>query len=285
MGRKERREQDLVARKEQKRKERELGRVILARSDEPPAESLARKRQVYAEAWELRAATLASEGLYAWMMGVMRVNRGRVLEVGTGTGRSTLQLAHAGWRVVSVDENVACLRAAEALLAKRDVSAELALRGRVRAAAPGVHAIDYAGPLPSADVRVALVEGDVLADPELVSALVAGPPFDAVVCWLVDTHDARGENQRMLALRVRSPDEYRLRTEGAAYEIAGRVLRAGGSMHVVERLQESITEVLAAALTRMHQEKARMMGLVFESLDIRPLTGGAEALVSLRSRK
>src|SRR5258706_461414 len=75
---------------------------------------------------------------------------------------------------------------------------------------------------------VSLVEGDLLDDPGLMP-LLAGP-FDAMVAWLLDTHDARGAHKKMLELRVASPDEYKMRAQGTAYEYAAKLLRPGGTL-------------------------------------------------------
>jgi SAM-dependent methyltransferase len=271
MGRRERRAAELAKRREEKKGRRELGRPVSLR--------LGRSRAAYAEAWAREAARLAAAGHYAWMARLVGDSPGSVVDVGVGTGEGAAALVQAGWAVLGVDENVACLATAGALL-----SCEAELRGSARVAAPDVYEVDYRKPVLDDRAKVRLVEGDVLADPGLWSALEAAGPFDALTCWLPGTHDARWSERRMRQLVVGDEGAYRLLVEDAVYDRAGSLLRPGGILSIVERVAGPFTEALASAAVRAHRENAAGASLDFERLDSRPDAGGTFVAVRARRR-
>jgi ubiquinone/menaquinone biosynthesis C-methylase UbiE len=107
------------------------------------------------QTYERAAEVLAREGHYAWMASLLPAGGGSLLEVGTGTGQSTLALLDKGWRVVAVDSNEACIEATRERVGK----------------------------------RAALVEGDAMLDAGVWKMLQQKGPFDAVASWLLDAPD------------------------------------------------------------------------------------------------
>jgi hypothetical protein len=273
MARKERRALELAKRKEEKKRRREEAELGVL-------ELLELRRQEYAETWKMTAAALEAGGHYTWMADLLGGTAGaaahgkRLLEIGTGGGEGLRMLLERGWRAVSVDENVACLRAAHALC-----GGTVLFRGSPREAAEGAYAIAYAGGVPMGEAAAVLVEGDVIGDDELTAALIAAGPFDAVTCWLLDTHAARLRDERVRAIGMRSADEYRIGVQRLVYRLADRVLRAGGILHVVDRLESALGEAAAQGVLRLRAAMAQGTSLELLSLDTR------DFLVSVRSRR
>jgi hypothetical protein len=290
MARRERRALELAERRKEKKSGKEARAI-------PPVELLARKRKQYADAWGETAAKLVRDGHYAWMANrlgdSLPPTRRKVLEIGIGTGASTGVLLEKGWNVVGIDENVACLGVAHAIH-----SGILVLRGLPREAAPGVYSVDYdecthpgvalAGPGSAkgpADLsRLLLIEGDLAADPGLTRALVDAGPFDAVACWLIDTHDARAQDARIQSIGIRDAAEYRLGMQRLVYLLSDTVLCPGGVLQIVDDVAENrappgVSEATAAGLLRLRSGLTRGTSLELLSLDTRG------SFVSIRSRR
>src|SRR5262249_13607960 len=150
-----------------------------------------RKRAAHAAAWEAKARAFVSSGDYEWMAGLLPGAGGRLLQIGTGAGGSTLALRARGWRIVAVDENDACLTATKGPLGRSVQAWTIVKRRRPLETGPGEYVVAYEDFERWDDLNVVPVEGDVLDDPRLPELVLARGPLDAAVAWLVDTHDAR----------------------------------------------------------------------------------------------
>jgi hypothetical protein len=278
MARKERRALELAKRKEEKKRRRD-------EADLTVLELLERRRRDYAEAWKITAAALEAAGHYAWMAdlleGAAPPQGKRVLEMGTGTGEGLGVLLDRGWRAVSIDENVACLRAAHERL-----GGTVLFRGSAREVADSAYEVTYGGAIAMGEARTVLLEGDLIGDDELTAALQAAGPFDAVTCWLLDTHAARLRDSKVRAIGIRTADEYRIGIQRLVYRLADKVLREGGVLHVVDRAPQAagqpaqaLSEAAAQGVLRLRAAMAQGTSLELLSLDAR------DVLVSVRSRR
>jgi hypothetical protein len=234
----------------------------------------------------MTAAALQAGGHYAWMadlLGGAPEHRGkRLLEIGTGCGEGLRVLLDRGWRVLSIDENVSCLRAAHTLC-----GGTVLFRGSPREASDGAYAVAYAGGIPMGEAAAVLVEGDAIGDEQLTAALLAAGPFDAVTCWLLDTHEARLRDERVRAIGMRTADEYRIGVQRVVHRLADKVLRSGGILQVVDRAPQAgprpslpaLSEAAAQGVLRLRAAMAQGTSLELVSLDAR------DDLVSVRSRR
>ncbi|MGY6127024.1 class I SAM-dependent methyltransferase (plasmid) [Paraburkholderia strydomiana] len=220
---------------------------------------LDRHRREYAGEWEVSSANLDDQGCYAWMAGELGVS-GRVLENGCGTGLSTLALLRAGNRVVSVDENPACIKKASARLEAAGFSVNVQLRGEEKVVAGARIEIDYAR-VKAADADVILIEGNVLHDTKLMAFLADGEGFDAVVCWLMGTHSSMRIN-KCVRSQVTTSKLYRLQVQNLVYEMSDRVLRPGGTLQVVDRGEPASTPELVADFLDAHRDQASVTSLM-----------------------
>lgn len=227
----------------------------------------------YATTWDSKNATnFANGGHYAWMADFVD-DYERVLEIGTGTGNATLTLAQKGHSVISVDENDKCLEIAKQRLANAGVEVEFQQRGKVVSEYPG-YVVEYCQPTIAVPRPggVALIEGDALADDSLNEWLVANGPFDAVVCWLIGTHDVRFANLNIASKQLPGPSGYRLCVQNRVYELADRVLRSGGILHIVDRAERRTAETrewLNDDALKSHQEQASVTNMAVDPTSIR----------------
>lgn len=215
-------------------------------------ERLARERSSYLASWSATAATLRRDGHYAWMASFLE-GRPLVLEIGTGSGESTLALLEAGHTVVGVEENPLCLERAERLIRDAGFGVVREHREELHASARD-YAITYSRPTSRIERGTAvLLEGDTLNDDGLVEWLAASGPFDAIACWCIGSHPARLANS---AVGERDERSYRFLVQDGAYELADRILAPGGLYHVVDRCGV-VTDEVRRTLLRIHEDRAR----------------------------
>jgi SAM-dependent methyltransferase len=289
MARRERRALELEKRRQEKKRTRdERGVRVL--------ELLARRRSQYADTSRAEGAALAKEGHWQWMASLLgapspagaalvrggpptSTSSGRLLAVGCASGEGLRELLEAGWSVVSFDENIECLRPAH-----ERCGGKLLLRGHPLELAHDAYTVRYDAVPAFGDERCVLVEGDVVDDDHLAAALAGARRFDAVTCWLVDSHEARLRHTGVRAVGIATLSEYRLGMQRLVYRLADRVLRPGGVLHVVDRAPQGatgqrLTEAGAQALLRLREKMAEGTSLELLSLDAR------DFLVSVRSRR
>lgn len=113
---------------------------------------------IYSEQWNVSSKFFYDKGYYTWMADKLTAYK-IVLEVGCGTGYSTLALVERGYKVIAVDKNPECLEKAKALLSEK---------GYING-------------------EVSFVTGDIVVD-EIRNELINKFEFDVVICWNVGTY-------------------------------------------------------------------------------------------------
>ena len=112
----------------------------------------------YANQWDISAQFFYEKGYYSWM--AQRINKFQtVVEVGCGTGYSTLALVENGHKVIAIDKNRDCIAKAKQLLLNRGI----------------------------AEDSVIFIEGDIAED-SFRSRITSTFEFDVVLCWNVGSY-------------------------------------------------------------------------------------------------
>ena len=216
-------------------------------------------REQYANNWATgHAEHFSAQGDYEWMAGFLD-GCPRIVEVGAGNGSGTIALCRRGAVVVGIEKNPFCLQIAERKLREAGIPVVVEPRGTV---VPDEDATSFEITYPRISSQLPtegalLLGGDVTIDRELVSWLVAHAPFDGIACWNIGTY--------RLNLDVTSdPSEYRLIVQNRVYEMAERVLRPGGVLHVVDRGREPTKENVQAMVESQldgHRDQASTTSL------------------------
>lgn len=219
------------------------------------SETLASAREAYLVKWSNgNALKFEADGHYEWMTDQIDGYH-KVLEIGTGDGRGTVALAKRGHSVVSIDENGACLLSARDRLSAEGVNVQYVDREKLKPGGP-VYSIRYKYPTVSPlDPGVLLMDGDLNNDPKLFKWLGDNGPFDAVICWLIGTHDGRTFNTAVLEAGVKNILEYRLYTQNRVYEVADTILRPGGVLNVIDR-GAPLSEYQLSQFLHLHGDQA-----------------------------
>ena len=112
----------------------------------------------YSEQWDISAQYFYNKGYYSWMADKLTGYK-NVLEVGCGTGYSTLALVEKGYRVIVVEKNPECINKAKKLLYENGYK-----RG-----------------------EGSFITGDIV-DEALRNKLVKKFKFDITICWNIGTY-------------------------------------------------------------------------------------------------
>lgn len=178
----------------------------------------------YANEWHASATRMAANGHYAWMVQQLGAAT-TVLEIGCGSGASTLSLVRAGMVVLSLDVNEFLISKSLANFIEKGVAAD-------RVTADELSKVDLdSGP------KIRLLQGNVFD-----SAIAAALPtrrFDAIICWLT------GANPEVISGRLAKDHNtfdgselalYRKQVHSRCYELGQSVLKPDGIVHIVDRM-------------------------------------------------
>jgi len=114
--------------------------------------------QEYADQWDVSAQYFYDKGYYSWMINKLE-GYSTVLEIGCGTGYSTLALIEKGFKVLAIDKNPDCIVKAKALIASKEIYEE----------------------------KVTFLNGDI-SDDVFRGELILKYSFDLVICWNVGSY-------------------------------------------------------------------------------------------------
>lgn len=236
-----------------------------------PLEKISGFRDQYKNEWEVESSSIDSRGHYDWMASFIK-SFNLVLEIGSGTGKSTLKLLNNGHKVISIDENVTCLNEAFEFLTSQGKNVKYIKRENISSKLNSSlkYVVNYSN-FENVDIDqydAVLIEGDILNDnpnDPLIEWFKSLNGFDVVICWLIGTHAARKFNQNIEDW-VNTPADYRIVVQNTVYEVSDSILRSGGALHIVDRGQK-ITPDLEKIIINSHKEQASVTTLKFHSLD------------------
>lgn len=236
----------------------------------PPAiYQLERFRKEYVKSWGVNSNDHLAQGHYTWMAAKLD-GYPLTLEIGCGIGHSTLELLKQGHRIICVEENPHCIAATQRLVREHGYSIEIIERGSAKSIDENNYRLAYRelGQAPKVDCLI--IEGDALKDPKLVDWLMTQPKFDAIACWLIGTHDARGHNIAVDLSLMPTAYEHRIFVQNRVYELADHVLRPGGILNVIDRAQTPSSDFLTEAMLDSHRDQASVTSLTVQALDHTP---------------
>ena len=227
------------------------------------------ERTKYSTQWtNSNAIHFETGGYYTWMANFI-VGFDKVLEIGTGGGQGTVELAKRGHRIISIEENPIVLDSAEKYIMDSGIKCTRIRRESI-SSHPYCYKIKYrhfSEPDVANRPEVLLIEGDILNDPNLFEWLKIEPQFDTVICWLMGTHSARIYNDAIIKLEIPSPGDYRLHVQNTVYELADVILRPGGKLHIVDRTQKPDCEEIRKDFIDSHKAQARATSMQVDQLD------------------
>lgn len=230
---------------------------------------LNRLRKAYIKSWGINSEGHLAQGHYTWMAERVK-GFPRTLEIGCGVGYSTLALLQQGHTVVCVEENPQCIAATRQRLVDEGFCVEVIAREAPVSLDENAYRLIYREIAEAPEADCLLIEGDALNDPALEAWLERQPKFDAIACWLLGTHDARGHNAEVDLALMPTAYEHRIFVQNRVYEIADRILRSGGVLSVIDRAQTPTTQDIVDKLLQHHREQASVTSLVVQPVEHTP---------------
>jgi len=215
-----------------------INNMLEKKRKEQVSKDLTAHRKEYSESWQKDAEYFFEKSYYKWMAEHIAHSK-NILEIGCGTGYSTLALLNEGHKVISIEENSFCIDKTEALLNSKGFNVAKINNREVYEASP-----DYGYKLSykdidnkSEDYDVILVQGDIINDSNFIKWLKEEGqfPISAVICWLLGTHNSRGFNKVFDLNEVKNSSDARIYTQNIIYELCDVVLPDNGYLHIVDR--------------------------------------------------
>lgn len=232
----------------------------------------AAEKAAYLDYWRHNAASLAQQGCYGWMAEQLdSLQPKRILDIGCGTGEGTLALFQRfSADIVAIDENLSCLRNTHRCFRNQKVPADLRARFQYFQNPNGSHSTEIEKGEIITTERVALLQADVLLeDPPMYSYLDRRGPFDAITIWLIGAYQCRLTCADLYPLRMTQPQDYRLHVQNRVYRLAGKFLRPGGTLQVIDRGEPLCTPELSEDHLNGHREQAELGGLQVQGFTAR----------------
>jgi SAM-dependent methyltransferase len=229
-------------------------------------------RRRYVKGWIQNAGHYEAQGCYEWLTARLKhFAPKRFFDIGCGDGRGILavakEFASLEFQLFSIEENPDCIQQARKNLARDQIQVSVIKRCEVVVRAPKTHAIMTRGGRLRTAAGVNLFEGDILADEEVEEFLLQQPRFDAVTAWLIGSHPVRHECYNIQGLNFSGPGEYRLKVQNKAYELANKILRVGGVLHIADRGEVLTSDDLRKDCLDGHREQAARMHTTLEVQD------------------
>lgn len=211
----------------------------------------------YAEQWNVSSKYFYDNGYYTWMAKKL-VDYDTVLEVGCGTGYSTLALLEQGYKVIAIDKNQSCIRKAKELLDRSNVK----------------------------DNQVIFIEGDI-TDERFRKALLSSYKFDVIICWNVGSY----WNKDMIRYYLPYMLEYGLNvqqiqanpessySELIIWEVCRFAKTKNIPAHIVDRAAENICEKNDPYYYTLREE-FKYSEIIYDNFDADSISKGGRCLTT-----
>jgi SAM-dependent methyltransferase len=225
------------------------------------------------ERWQVSARNFDLQKAYDWMASLLAPSQpNRILDIGCGSGEG-LAAVHRRFpnsRILSCDENLDALSAAQERL--KNIGAHVSVIPRISVVAINdrSHELKFQPGKLKMGHGITLIESDILIDDDLLSFLAVQKEFDAITIWLIGSHRLRyDECTNLASFNIQSPESYRHAVQWTAFAMAGRVLRRGGIIQTVDRIRMcGPVDQLKEYWLGLHAEHARVCDGQFEHKEI-----------------
>jgi SAM-dependent methyltransferase len=177
----------------------------------------------YADEWSKNSSFFDANNHYNWMnesLGEAPV----VLEIGCGSGYSTLSLLKANRKVLVIEINQKCVN--EAIQKATAQGIKFFRTSSIDEAFDNLH--DEVN-------KVVFLQMDFFEFIEQVNSTIK---FDAIVCWLIGAAPevvAKNLNKDFSSFEGNTMAVYRIKLHKACYDLGIKVLKTGGIVHIIDR--------------------------------------------------
>ena len=219
------------------------------------------KKIEYAEQWKVSSKYFYDKKYYNWMQKKIE-NFNIILEIGCGTGYSTLALLENGHKVIAIEKNIECIKKATELIRQKGYSV-----GKI------------------SDADVCFIEADVVTE-EFYLGVLADIKFDLVICWNIGSYWDKESVQFYLSYMLEyglNIDQIKRNVESSYGELilwnACKIATMRNvPMHIIERSDKIVTES-NADYYRILGNEFGFSKLQFDNLKAVSVSNGGRVLV------
>lgn len=201
-------------------------------------DTIKKELKKYANRWEITSKEYEDNNIYEWLLSNLRQEFHSILEIGCGTGISITKLIEKADRIISIDDNIECLKKTYELLKSMNIDVELIKRGSLLIKSDKQFSESYSNTdlKKYNESKVILLQGDLLNDTNLIHILEDNFAFDLVTCWFIGTNTIKQFNSKINEIHITSDQLYREAVQKAAYKIYKITKAKDGIMQIADRL-------------------------------------------------
>lgn len=229
------------------------------------------ERKNYASAWAATSESINKRAAYAWFAEQLApYNPKKIFDVGCGAGLGVSALLNRfpNAHIVSIDENRHCINMAHAnILKHNNVRAHICSRLTSKPVEQEhlLYKNDYTEISYDEASPVCLIEGDLLDGIECYDELIKNDMFDGLTVWLAGAPPLKALANNFEGYE-RTPFNLKLLTQNFSYDLANRIVRPGGFIHLIDRQEAGGVQKYGDELLAPHREQAE--GTSFEPFSV-----------------
>lgn len=232
-------------------------------------------RNLYAEEWKVTSSFYHAKGYYDVLCPNLSSNS-RILEIGCGTGHSTLSIAKKFETVVSVDENIYCIQQTIAFLKQLNIQADGIQRGESILNDDNFsYKMNYSSISHSINSHVTCIEGDVINDNKLIQFLSVQEKFDVITCWMIGAHGLilNEEKQRLKGHNVLNRTasmvrDYKFDVLKHAVKLGFQILSENGFIHIIERISgDALLRFAPSEIFKIYEDELVPLGVKLDGTE------------------
>lgn len=202
----------------------------------------------YSKNWNETSKNYYNLGLYKKLASKIE-NASNILEVGCGSGYGTFELSKNSKILLSVDENIECLKNTETFLKSENINVQKVLRSDIKLNESFRYFSAKYFPIKSLDGSINLVESNILLDDDLVKYVEKNLKFDYIICWMMGTHQfmlneinqiKKGRTGEVNLRNRQMVIDYKFEVLEKIGEISNKILSKTGKIYIVERFDLSL---------------------------------------------
>jgi hypothetical protein len=192
-----------------------------------------KSKLLYSDEWRETSDEYSILGIYDWCVRQI-CDSSNVLEIGSGTGNSTIKILESGKNVTSIESNEYNF-----LLTKKRI-----LLSNLNSSFFDSDVFNFTNLTENN-----LILSDYIDTPKIFQELVGYKKFNAIICWLLGVHSAAHleEHLQKRGYVKRSPEDYRDMVYNTIFQFSAEKLRTDSIISIIERnsWQEGNAELIS----------------------------------------